>query len=1855
MFIYKKLKASDVGITAFEAHKEFNVTSSNTASLGVTLFDSSFSSASRDTFSLKINDLNNHKRYFQLDRTFYDDALFNYGNLLGGLNYNQQEKRLYDKATIISLSQKTFGNGVQKGTIDFNNNYIDDSKGNLYSKNIILNDYPKDKERIFYLGPVKGFRYYDLSRDYRTGEIIVNHPSTLNGTKLDDSLYTNVIEYISCSFSENTLLNSSLITLNQGYIKAPHNKSYNFGSEDFTITFWYKPTTTTVPKFIIGKSTTKTIVETPESSVNGDLKSTRGSANFLQPKEVDAGKAFPFEVIMNSDRKIEFSRADQDNNSNVIYSSTLTNNTLAHIAVRKSGNELKIFVNGNSGSNSGVDSTDLCKNEADLFIGSQGGSRESISFNKEHDISQIMIFNKALSHKEIKNVSSSITGTPYVGNVFYENGLVTLTSPIVNDGTLTTLSTFNDPITLDITPFANLGDQTNIFNDIATFSGSTVTFTSSRENFDGNYNSTLSPGGGDNGGETFFSNLEFNSTYVSASLDFISNNGRIKLKSRETASITSVLIQNFVSESLEPNITDTSITTAFGNLTSSVVAVDDLLNNHQQDSLTEIGFYLTDTSKTCAFLTENKTLTQSFEITPIDSSSIFAEDFTVQDDSLNHVGNTFSNTKFELANDLDGFTEAFIDEDMLGTLSRFTAVQTRAFSTSDSPGEIVCTGSRGYTSVFTNDLGNNSSPKVEIDGSVHGVEGAGFIRPAGGGITNDAELSLDPDYAGNNWVDSTLSNLVINGTPTTAGVDVPTSFYSDGNPDLANIADFSQVDALKASSGKFRFGPAIGNTSDGTSTNFTQNFFNRYYYRPGNLRFRCTFNAKLAPNFGGCTVTLARRILRGNSVLRDWFEFSGGVALNTTENFYELEGTLSPSIYQTDGGYLNDGSSYADSSVRVQWKLIFTKTSGATTMPLVRCTSFTTPKVFCFEQTEKPGFKSRVAIRSKDDQITAQVNDLLRLRVNGISLDENDSTLMNFPGLNSSVTSGSYHNAFDIEQGQSAGIGNPDLRGLKLVCELRIQEHTNSAGADRPDALIEQFLISPPTNSPGDFDADIDFHHLNSNFIGLSDFDTEKFYVRFYLGVPGRESSGVLNEGFYYPAMTHAPEGFSIRSVFVDRYRPVTTYDTDQTLVISGSSQTDDLVANNSTAITFNDNTFIQVGTIPVSFTQVSGDDITFEDAILITSSLGATASMDIGAQIEATSSFTGLSRGLYEVRNVTVGTNPTLQQGQFIPGVAHEIPGLNPNNMTDQHKLAVQTFKNGTLVDTKLVTTDTISSNVFDPNQDNALPLGILDTTDNIKFVFRTVSASSTINANPSIDDTVSGSVFKHTGFNIFNITMTKLTGSNTVRRIDGGTFDPEVVGNKIQISSSHTDIGNVSFPFSTGQFTSSILSISENNQILTIEGSGSSNELIFITSSLSDAAHTANIFESGPFIISASYTVRDSSNNSERTLPNSKLYQHTTAIINITNDNDPGTNVGFGFKATAQSTAGDSELEIVNSFKDIASNDLITDVETEFRLSSPSKIKYDFFVSGASSELFPNGVVTASNLDYEQFFAPITLTLSAISGSNLSNGPTFSAEEFSPYGFPSTKLRITSSHDTTPSETPLFTLGKSEQDIVSLENSYIKVSDILFITGASNITGSSQSQSLSPLGFSFDSQNPISADGVTDEMLGGIFEFDDLSTTNTDLSAYRIIDITPDPNNENSSLITLDNQGGGADAIQTINDSDFTNASGRNVTVKYQKVTANDFKLNFKNNHLIFENEYHCTVDEDEYNFTLNPSVRKNKSISDGELANFATGSSFRPYVTTIGLYNDDGELLVVGKLGQPVKMSQETDTTFVVRYDT
>jgi hypothetical protein len=103
-----------------------------------------------------------------------------------------------------------------------------------------------------------------------------------------------------------------------------------------------------------------------------------------------------------------------------------------------------------------------------------------------------------------------------------------------------------------------------------------------------------------------------------------------------------------------------------------------------------------------------------------------------------------------------------------------------------------------------------------------------------------------------------------------------------------------------------------------------------------------------------------------------------------------------------------------------------------------------------------------------------------------------------------------------------------------------------------------------------------------------------------------------------------------------------------------------------------------------------------------------------------------------------------------------------------------------------------------------------------------------------------------------------------------------------------------------------------------------------------------------------------------------------------------------------------------------------------------------------------------------------------------------------------------------------------------------------------------------------------------------------------------------------------------------------------------------SGSFQLSFKNEHIIYENEVRCVIKESEFNLSYNPTLVSGSYIS-GSLKYFATGSIlpsgsyFTPYVTTLGLYNSNNELLAVAKFGKPMLISPDTDMTFVVKYDT
>lgn len=88
------------------------------------------------------------------------------------------------------------------------------------------------------------------------------------------------------------------------------------------------------------------------------------------------------------------------------------------------------------------------------------------------------------------------------------------------------------------------------------------------------------------------------------------------------------------------------------------------------------------------------------------------------------------------------------------------------------------------------------------------------------------------------------------------------------------------------------------------------------------------------------------------------------------------------------------------------------------------------------------------------------------------------------------------------------------------------------------------------------------------------------------------------------------------------------------------------------------------------------------------------------------------------------------------------------------------------------------------------------------------------------------------------------------------------------------------------------------------------------------------------------------------------------------------------------------------------------------------------------------------------------------------------------------------------------------------------------------------------------------------------------------------------------------------------------------------------------FSSSYTLYETQYKVTIGADEYNYSQNPSIATG---SDGSMLGFATSSYFAPYVTTVGLYNDNFELLAVGKLAKPLPTSRTTDTTILINFDT
>jgi hypothetical protein len=120
--------------------------------------------------------------------------------------------------------------------------------------------------------------------------------------------------------------------------------------------------------------------------------------------------------------------------------------------------------------------------------------------------------------------------------------------------------------------------------------------------------------------------------------------------------------------------------------------------------------------------------------------------------------------------------------------------------------------------------------------------------------------------------------------------------------------------------------------------------------------------------------------------------------------------------------------------------------------------------------------------------------------------------------------------------------------------------------------------------------------------------------------------------------------------------------------------------------------------------------------------------------------------------------------------------------------------------------------------------------------------------------------------------------------------------------------------------------------------------------------------------------------------------------------------------------------------------------------------------------------------------------------------------------------------------------------------------------------------------------------------------------------------------------------------------------------------------YTLNFRSTKTIYENEILLSVLESEFNVSQNPtavdydadgkfgkiklhSIQSNVNPTvfsgfgeyDYSSSLDTTGSFLAPYITTIGLYDDDLNMVAVAKLPQPIKSMPDYPLNFIVRFDT
>ena len=112
----------------------------------------------------------------------------------------------------------------------------------------------------------------------------------------------------------------------------------------------------------------------------------------------------------------------------------------------------------------------------------------------------------------------------------------------------------------------------------------------------------------------------------------------------------------------------------------------------------------------------------------------------------------------------------------------------------------------------------------------------------------------------------------------------------------------------------------------------------------------------------------------------------------------------------------------------------------------------------------------------------------------------------------------------------------------------------------------------------------------------------------------------------------------------------------------------------------------------------------------------------------------------------------------------------------------------------------------------------------------------------------------------------------------------------------------------------------------------------------------------------------------------------------------------------------------------------------------------------------------------------------------------------------------------------------------------------------------------------------------------------------------------------------------------------SGFNFVSASTIEAAANAVRGRIYNISFNNSTELNSSIYFCRVNHNDFNYSSNPTYLSGSKIR----VKNSTVDNPVTYITTVGMYSADNELLAVAKLSEPLKKDPSTEMTLRVRLD-